>query len=221
MHGGAGAGRQADDEHDMRPVFEQDGVQVHGRSAFSEMGRPTMDQPENGPAARIARCRIAASRGEGLRARKNCARISLLCCRVMKITGAVEEKAGKSSTSGGCSSVGRVPDCDSGCRGFESHQPPQEFSEIRRLDHSKRLSAAIRRKIERDLERSKREGSKRVLTTGPAPASCNRRKRPRTSCRSFSRRRRWRTWTRFPASAHGPRRHGCCPRRVRRIDWNR
>ncbi len=26
---------------------------------------------------------------------------------------------------GGCSSVGRVPDCDSGCRGFESHQPPQ------------------------------------------------------------------------------------------------
>ena len=26
--------------------------------------------------------------------------------------------------SGGCSSVGRVPDCDSGCRGFESHQPP-------------------------------------------------------------------------------------------------
>ena len=28
--------------------------------------------------------------------------------------------------SGGCSSVGRVPDCDSGCRGFESHQPPQE-----------------------------------------------------------------------------------------------
>ena len=26
--------------------------------------------------------------------------------------------------SGGCSSVGRVPDCDSGCRGFEPHQPP-------------------------------------------------------------------------------------------------
>ena len=25
---------------------------------------------------------------------------------------------------GGCSSVGRVPDCDSGRRGFESHQPP-------------------------------------------------------------------------------------------------
>ena len=31
------------------------------------------------------------------------------------------------SFDGGCSSVGRVPDCDSGCRGFESHQPPQEF----------------------------------------------------------------------------------------------
>ena len=29
------------------------------------------------------------------------------------------------SSNGGCSSVGRVPDCDSGCRGFESHQPPQ------------------------------------------------------------------------------------------------
>src|SRR6202521_2681567 len=27
--------------------------------------------------------------------------------------------------NGGCSSAGRVPDCDSGCRGFESHQPPQ------------------------------------------------------------------------------------------------
>ena len=27
--------------------------------------------------------------------------------------------------SGGCSSVGRVPDCDSGCRGFEPHQSPQ------------------------------------------------------------------------------------------------
>ena len=26
---------------------------------------------------------------------------------------------------GGCSSAGRVPDCDSGRRGFESHQPPQ------------------------------------------------------------------------------------------------
>ena len=29
---------------------------------------------------------------------------------------------------GGCSSVGRVPDCDSGCRGFESHQPPHQNS---------------------------------------------------------------------------------------------
>src|SRR3954469_20944332 len=27
--------------------------------------------------------------------------------------------------SGGCSSVGRVQDCDSCCRGFEPHQPPQ------------------------------------------------------------------------------------------------
>ena len=25
---------------------------------------------------------------------------------------------------GGCSSVGRAPDCGSGCRGFESHLPP-------------------------------------------------------------------------------------------------
>jgi hypothetical protein len=25
---------------------------------------------------------------------------------------------------GGCSSVGRAPDCDSGRRGFKSHQPP-------------------------------------------------------------------------------------------------
>ncbi|SOZ22006.1 hypothetical protein CBM2608_A160178 [Cupriavidus taiwanensis] len=28
---------------------------------------------------------------------------------------------------GGCSSVGRVQDCDSCRRGFESHQPPQNF----------------------------------------------------------------------------------------------
>ena len=34
--------------------------------------------------------------------------------------------------SGGCSSVGRVPDCDSGCRGFESHQPPQHSRMSRR-----------------------------------------------------------------------------------------
>ena len=33
--------------------------------------------------------------------------------------------AGSQQVSGGCSSVGRVPDCDSGCRGFESRQPPQ------------------------------------------------------------------------------------------------
>ena len=29
---------------------------------------------------------------------------------------------------GGCSSVGRVQDCDSCCRGFEPHQPPQNDS---------------------------------------------------------------------------------------------
>lgn len=28
---------------------------------------------------------------------------------------------------GGCSSVGRVPGCGPGCRGFESHQSPHEF----------------------------------------------------------------------------------------------
>ena len=28
--------------------------------------------------------------------------------------------------SGGCSSAGRAPDCDSGCRGFEPHQPPHQ-----------------------------------------------------------------------------------------------
>ena len=29
--------------------------------------------------------------------------------------------------NGGSSSVGRVPDCDSGCRGFEPHLPPQKI----------------------------------------------------------------------------------------------
>ena len=38
--------------------------------------------------------------------------------------------------SGGCSSAGRVPDCDSGCRGFESHQPPHSTArEFRPLHH--------------------------------------------------------------------------------------
>jgi hypothetical protein len=31
--------------------------------------------------------------------------------------------------SGGCSSVGRVLDCDSSCRGFEPHQPPHLASQ--------------------------------------------------------------------------------------------
>ena len=31
---------------------------------------------------------------------------------------------------GGCSSVGRVQDCDSCCRGFESHQPPHTSRQI-------------------------------------------------------------------------------------------
>jgi hypothetical protein len=31
---------------------------------------------------------------------------------------------------GGCSSVGRVPDCDSGRRGFESHQPPHRHARV-------------------------------------------------------------------------------------------
>ncbi len=29
---------------------------------------------------------------------------------------------------GGCSSVGRAPDCDSGCRGFESRHSPHKRS---------------------------------------------------------------------------------------------
>ena len=33
-------------------------------------------------------------------------------------------RAAGDGSNGGCSSAGRVPDCDSGCRGFESHQPP-------------------------------------------------------------------------------------------------
>ena len=36
---------------------------------------------------------------------------------------------------GGRSSVGRVPDCDSGCRGFEPHRPPHhlEFGPLAQL----------------------------------------------------------------------------------------
>jgi hypothetical protein len=32
------------------------------------------------------------------------------------------------SDNGGCSSVGRAPDCDSGRRGFESHHPPHSHA---------------------------------------------------------------------------------------------
>ena len=31
---------------------------------------------------------------------------------------------------GGRSSVGRAPDCDSGCRGFEPHRPPHIFKKL-------------------------------------------------------------------------------------------
>jgi hypothetical protein len=34
---------------------------------------------------------------------------------------------------GGCSSIGRAPDCGSGCRGFDSHQPPQVNPYNRRI----------------------------------------------------------------------------------------
>ena len=40
-----------------------------------------------------------------------------------KLYGNGLQERGKEE-NGGCSSVGRVPDCDSGCRGFESHLPP-------------------------------------------------------------------------------------------------
>jgi hypothetical protein len=43
---------------------------------------------------------------------------------------------------GGCSSVGRVPDCDSGCRGFESHQPPQNLQQ-RLIRWLKKLSLLL------------------------------------------------------------------------------
>ena len=36
-----------------------------------------------------------------------------------------------SSSSGGGSSVGRVPDCDSGCRGFEPHPSPHKINWLR------------------------------------------------------------------------------------------
>ena len=41
--------------------------------------------------------------------------------------GAPARTRQRKSLSGGCSSVGRAPDCDSGCRGFKSHHPPHFF----------------------------------------------------------------------------------------------
>jgi hypothetical protein len=64
--------------------------------------------------------------------------------------------------SGGCSSVGRVLDCDSSCRGFESHQPPQR---IRWKRHGKGTYAKA------ECLFSLREGPAPQAPTSPIPWS--------------------------------------------------
>ena len=44
------------------------------------------------------------------------------------------------NSCGGCSSVGRVPDCDSGCRGFEPHHSPHHFPSVHRIKNALSIS---------------------------------------------------------------------------------
>ena len=46
--------------------------------------------------------------------------------------------------NGGRSSVGRAPDCDSGCRGFKSHRPPHLLSDMGKvLENSSHVFAEV------------------------------------------------------------------------------
>ena len=49
------------------------------------------------------------------------------------------------NSDGGCSSVGRAPDCDSGCRGFEPRHPPQlrSFAKAPELRRGKPTSLLV------------------------------------------------------------------------------
>ena len=46
----------------------------------------------------------------------------------------------------GRSSVGRAPDCDSGCRGFKSHRPPHFFAEVVELVDTLDLGSSASRR---------------------------------------------------------------------------
>ncbi len=48
--------------------------------------------------------------------------------------------------SGGRSSVGRAPDCDSGCRGFEPHRPPHFFAGVVELVDTLDLGSSASRR---------------------------------------------------------------------------
>ena len=48
--------------------------------------------------------------------------------------------------SGGRSSVGRAPDCDSGCRGFKSHRPPHFFAGVVELVDTLDLGSSASRR---------------------------------------------------------------------------
>ena len=48
--------------------------------------------------------------------------------------------------NGGRSSVGRAPDCDSGCRGFKSHRPPHFLAEVVELVDTLDLGSSASRR---------------------------------------------------------------------------
>lgn len=66
-------------------------------------------------------------RGAFYTAEKNMLEFGLFAVEHEHEIAGVSDLVSAQEKCGGCSSVGRVPDCDSGCRGFESHQPPHRI----------------------------------------------------------------------------------------------
>lgn len=68
---------------------------------------------------------------------------------------------------GGCSSAGRVPDCDSGRRGFESHQPPHMNSQETALERSRAVFLLGLPKAF-SVHLAQREGRANAFLSGPS-----------------------------------------------------
>ena len=103
-----------------------DPAKAHERS--TRRSGPT---PRRRPTTTALKARFKVSINDSAlsRAKRRASRASVdrsRCRRRARCDGCAGSLAIIRPLGGGCSSVGRVQDCDSCCRGFESHQPPQE-----------------------------------------------------------------------------------------------